>query len=153
MIRKLYYLLVCISFVACEQPPVLEKTAALPRHEWRAAYKPWITLEVPDTASLYNLFAVIRHGVAFRYNNLLVNYTFITPGDTAKTIRVNLPLGDNHRWFGDTLGEIVETRIKVNTKPVKLKSGNNIFVLQQLMPDDALQHILNIGVRIEKVEK
>ena len=153
MSRKLYYLFLLVLIAACEQPPVTEKTVALPKHEWLASYKPWITLEVNDTASLYNLFAVIRHGVAFRYNNLLMNYTFIAPGDTAKTFKVNLPLGDNHQWFGDTLGEVIETRVKVNNKPVKLKTGNNIFVLQQLMPNDALQYILNIGVRIEKADK
>lgn len=153
MTRKLYYLFLLAFVTACEQPAVWEKTVAFPRHEWAPWYKPWITLEVNDTASLYNLFAVVRHGAAFRYNNLLMNYTYIVPGDTAKTIKVNLPLGDNKHWLGDTLGEIIETRVKVNSKPVKLKSGNNIFVLQQLMPGDALQHLLNIGVRIEKVNK
>ena len=153
MARKLYYLFLLAFVAACDQPPVSEKTEAFPRHEWIASYKPWITLEVSDTASLYNLFAVIRHGAAFRYNNLLMNYIYITPGDTAKTIKVNLPLGDNKHWLGDTLREIIETRVKVNTKPVKLKVGNNIFVLQQLMPGNALQHILNVGVRIEKVNK
>ena len=153
MARKLYYLFLLAFIAACEQPPVIEKTVTLPSHQWAASYKPWITLEVNDTASLYNLFAVVRHGSAFGYNNLLMNYTYITPGDSAKTIRVNLPLGDNKHWFGDTLGEIIETRVKVNTGPVKLKTGNNIFVLQQVMPDDALQHILNVGVRIEKADK
>lgn len=153
MYKKLYYLFLCALLAACEQLPVAEKTVAFTRHEWAASYKPWITLEVNDSTSLYNLFAVVRHGSAFGYNSLLIDYTYITPGDTARQIKVNLPLGDNHRWFGDTLGEIVETRIKVNARPVKLKSGNNIFVLQQLMPGDALKHILNIGVRVEKVNR
>lgn len=150
---KIYTLLIITLLASCKQPVVSEKTISFPKHQWAASYKPWIMLSVADTSSLYDLFAVVRHGTTFQYNNLLINYTYITPGDTAKTCKINLPLGNKEHWLGDTLGEIIETRVKVNTQPVKLDSGNNIFVLQQLMPGNALQNILNIGVRIQKVEK
>ncbi|ANI88218.1 hypothetical protein A9P82_02170 [Arachidicoccus ginsenosidimutans] len=138
---------------ACKQPFVSEKTVAFSKHAWNAAYKPWIKIEIADTASLYNIFAVIRHTQGFRYNNLLLNYSFISPGDTAITTKVNLPLGENKNWYGDTLGDIIETRVKLNTKPQKLKAGNNGFVLEQLMPENPLQNILNVGVRVEKVNE
>ena len=151
--KKLYYLFLIAFIAACKQLSVWEKTVAFPEQKWSAAYQPLITLETTDTVSLYDLYVVVRHSAAFQYNNLLMNYSFASPGDTAQTIKVNLPLGENGRWTGNAFGEIIEARIKVNAHPVKLKNGNNMFVLQQLMPDTALQHILNIGVRIQKAGK
>ncbi len=153
MNRKYFFFLLCIFFVSCEEPFVPEKTVAFPKQQWAGSYKPWITIEISDTASLYNIYAVIRHTTTFLYNSVLLNYSFISPGDSAITTKINLPLGDNQHWYGDTLGEIVEARIKINAKPQKLKTGNNSFVLQELMPGNSLQHILNAGVRVEKVKQ
>ncbi|MDE1192932.1 MAG: gliding motility lipoprotein GldH [Arachidicoccus sp.] len=138
--------------MACDQPEVPESTVSFSKQEWPASYKPWITIEVKDTSVLYNIFAVVRHTAAFEYNNLILNYSYISPGDSAITKKLNLPLGDKY-WYGDTLGEIIEARIKINSNPMKLKAGNNIFVLQQLMPVDKLNNILNVGIRIDKIRQ
>lgn len=139
------------ALLACRQPSVSEKTAAFPKHQWEASNQVKIKIENTDTNSLYNIFAVIRHTTAFKYNNLLVNYTAFTK-DTV-TSGINIPLGNGKRWIGDMLGDIVETRIRINHQPCKLKMGDNIFVLQQIMPDKVLNNILNMGVCIEKIHQ
>lgn len=142
--------LLCIGIAACVQPTASEKTISFKDHTWQSAYKPWIDIDIKDTVNFYNIYAVIRHSDNFKYNNLILNYYFIAPGDSAQMQKIVLPLGENNHWFGDTLESTIETRIKINKAPVKFTYGKNSFIFQQLMPSATLKHILNIGIRIEK---
>lgn len=74
------------------------------------------------------------------------------PGDTATTVQQNFKLGDNRLgWLGTTMDDVIEHRMLITNKPVKLKKGNYTFQLQQVMREDPLQNILNAGIRVEKV--
>lgn len=142
--------LIALGITACIQPTASEKIVSFKDHTWQSAYKPWIDIDVKDTAGFYDIYAVVRHSDNFKYNNLILNYYFIALGDSAKMQRIVLPLGENNHWYGDTVESTIETRIKINKAPVKLPYGKNSFILQQLMPTTALKHILNIGISIEK---
>jgi gliding motility-associated lipoprotein GldH len=143
-------LILLISVASCVQSTTSEKTVSFKDHQWLSSYKPWIDIDITDTTDLYNIYAVIRHTDNFQYNNLMLNYYFIAPGDSAKMQKIILPIGENNHWFGDTLESTIETRVKINKKPIKLSYGKNSFIFQQLMPADTLKHILNMGIRIEK---
>jgi gliding motility-associated lipoprotein GldH len=145
-------LAIITAFVAgCQQLAVYEKTVPFPKHEWAAADKPSFNFTITDTTARYNVFVVLRHGDAYHFNNLWIDITTIPPGDTAQTVRANLKLGDNQKWLGNTIDDIVEHRILINTNPLKFKAGNYKFILQQVMREDPLQYVLNAGIRVEKV--
>lgn len=155
-VRKSYFIFIFFAclITSCRQPFVPEKTVAFSRQEWASANKVRVNIDIADTNSLYNIFVVIRHTTAFKYNNLLLDYALISPSrDTAAAMSLNLLLGDKQHWYGDMLGEIVETRVKVNNQPQRLKAGSNVFTLQQFMPDDVLKDILNAGICVEKVNR
>lgn len=128
-----------------------EKIVPIDKMQWSHDFNPWIDMEIEDTTAGYNIFAVVRHTQQFKYNNLIIRFSMIRPGDSAKMQQVNLPLGNRKGWLGDTLGSMVETRIKINQQPVHLSQGTNSFVFSQLMPEDPLGGIANMGVRLEKV--
>ena len=141
-------------FTGCKQIDVYEKTVPFPKHEWAAADKPSFTFTITDTTARYNVFVVLRHGDAYHFNNLWIDITTIPPGDTVQTVRANLLLGDNQKWLGNAIDDIVEHRILINTtSPLKFKQGNYKFILQQVMREDPLQYILNVGIRVEKVKE
>ncbi len=154
MLKKGYLAITLILlFTACTQLDVFEKTTFFPKHEWSSAVKPSFNFTIKDTAARYNVFVVIRHNDAYHFNNLWVNLTTIPPGDTAQTLRLKLILGDNTKWLGSSMDDIIEHRIRVNANPVKFKAGDHQFFLQQIMREDPLQNILNAGIRIEKIEE
>lgn len=150
---KIYSIITLLAvFVSgCKQLDVYEKTVPFPKHAWAAAEKPAFDFTITDTAARYNVFVVLRHGDAYHFNNLWIDITTIPPGDTAQTVRANLKLGDNQKWLGNTIDDIVEHRILINTNPLKFKRGSYKFILQQVMREDPLQYILNAGIRVEKV--
>lgn len=136
---------------ACGSIDVYEKTEAFGRHAWSSNNKPTFAFTIVDTSVPYNIYAVIRHTDAYHWNNVWLSVTTISPGDTPRTQQVNLKLGDNTKgWLGTGMDDIIEHRILLTRYPVKLKKGNYNFILQQIMREDPLQNVVNVGIRVEK---
>lgn len=154
MVKKSVLIIVsfCLLY-SCQTIDLYEKIAAFPNHEWKSSDQPSFTFNIDDTTARYNIFAVIRHGQAYDFNNIWIDVTTVAPGDTAVQQQVNLRLGDNTKgWLGSAMGDIIEHRISLNQFPVKLKRGEYTFTLQQIMRQDPLKDVLNAGIRVEKVQ-
>ncbi len=154
MKKLLFFSAAVLVLQACNTIDVYEKTTPFPTHAWASNNKPGFEFVITDTASLYNIYTVIRHTDAYRYNNLYLNVTTIAPGDTAITQQLELHLGDNTKgWLGSAMDDIIEHRILLTRFPVKLKAGKYKFTLQQTMRDDPLENMLNAGLRVEKASQ
>ncbi len=129
-----------------------EKTVVVPNHAWASSFRPTFTFEITDTTTSYNIYVITRHTDAYHYNNMWIEFTSIAPASVAETQKLNLKLGDNAKWLGSSMDDIVEHRILVNRNPVKLKSGKYIFTLQNIMREDPLEEVMNVGIRVSKVE-
>ena len=139
-------------FCSCSTLDVYEKSAVFPSHEWKADQALPFTFEVKDTAAFYNFYIIIRHDEAYHYKNIWMNIQYRDP-DSVYTIKREFALADNVKWLGTGMDDIIEHRIAFNSLPLKLKKkGNYTLTLQQIMREDPLQHVLNAGVRIEKVK-
>lgn len=142
------------ALTSCNTIDIYEKTKPFPSHEWKGSEKPTFTFEIKDTTSLYNIFLVFRHTDAYNYNNIWVNVTTTPPGHTATTQPLDLKLADNQNgWLGSGMDDIFEHRIKITASPVQLKAGKYNFNLQQIMREEPLQHVLNAGIRVEKIKQ
>ena len=153
--KMLIGLLVFISFVtSCETIGVFEKNVSIPNHEWNTAFKPEIAFEINDTTSFYNIYVVLRHTDAYRYKNIWMNVYTQVPGDTLRKQRLDLLLAaDDKGWLGSGMDDVFEHRIRITSEPQKLsKPGMYVFRLEQIMREDPLQHVMNAGIRVEKVK-
>jgi gliding motility-associated lipoprotein GldH len=151
-LKKYFFVIILILFFSCNTIDVYEKTVAFPSHSWKSNEKPTFTFEIKDTTALYNIFFVLRHEDAYSYNNIWVNLTMIGPRDTVN-VRREFVLGNNKQgWLGSGMDDIFEHRIPFNDKPTPLHAGKYTFTLQQDMREDPLEHIMNAGVRVQKVK-
>ncbi len=140
--------------VGCDTVGVYEKSTFFSTHAWDSKEQPAFTFAITDTVTRYNLYAVIRHEDAYRYNNIWLDITTQAPNDTAKIQRINLQLADNKKgWLASGMDDIFDHRIKLTATPIHLKKGNYTFRLKQLMREDPLTAMLNAGIRIEKEQK
>ena len=60
-----------------------------------------------------------------------------------------LPLATNEKWLATGMDDIYEHRIKL-TDPQYLKAGIYHFIVEQIMREDPLENIMNVGLRVEK---
>lgn len=144
----------CICISACRELSVYEKSTAIPKHQWKSEFSSKGQFNITDTASLYNIYIVLRHTDKYKYNNIWLNLNIYMPSDSIHIERLNLELGnDQSGWDGIGMDDIWEVRKKINRTPYKFKTaGNCSFELKQIMRDDPLLYIMSAGLRIEKAE-
>jgi len=144
----------CILLLACTKINVFEKNVAIKDHSWQRSIKPTVAFTIEDTASLYNLYIVLRHADAYNFSNIWLKCTVISPGDsTQKSRNYNLPLAtDDQGWSGTGMDDIFEHRVLIQPRTKFSKPGEYRFKLEQIMREDPLEHILNVGMRVERVQ-
>lgn len=150
---RIFLILFCLQFAACNSIGVFEKNVAFKKQQWEASYKPSFTFTITDTAALYNIYLVLRHTDAYNYNNIWIKFTRTGP-DTSYTQQADLRLSTNGQgWLGTGMDDIWEHRIPITQAAAQFrKSGEYQFTLEQIMRQDPLLHILNAGIRVEKVK-
>ncbi|MEO6730392.1 MAG: gliding motility lipoprotein GldH [Ferruginibacter sp.] len=144
---------VSLWLAGCAKIEVFEKNSAIPGHKWHYSHQPSFGFTITDTASLYNLYIVLRHTDAYGYNNIWLNIGSQSPGDTVRYQRFDLQLGtDATGWEGIGMGDIWELRKSITKGPFKFnKTGEYKFSVAQIMRENPLPEIISVGVRVEKV--
>jgi gliding motility-associated lipoprotein GldH len=140
--------------VSCNTVDTFEKNSQIPKHQWYHNYEPEISFTITDTTAVYNLFITLRHTHAYAYQNLWLFVSTLQPGDTTfRKERIELTLQQpDGTWIGSGLNDIWELRYPLFTDVRFRKQGNYIVKLKQTMRDNPLLHIMNAGIRIEKVK-
>jgi gliding motility-associated lipoprotein GldH len=153
--RFLLFLAACIGFSACNWTTgVFEKDLTFNNHEWPSAIKPDIAFEISDTASLYNIYIVLRHTDAYHFNNMYVRATVKEPGEAqARTGDYDLQLATNGKgWIGTAMDDIYDARLLIQPKTRFRKTGTYHITLEQLMREDPLKNVLSAGLRVERIQ-
>ena len=143
------------NWLACTPPSgFFEKDIVLPGQQWAGSFRPTINFTVApaDTNNRYNIYLVLRHTDAYNFNNIWIRGTVKQPGDTAiKSERYDLLLATNEKgWLGSGMDDIFEHRVEIQQQTKFNRPGMYSFTLEQIMREDPLKHVLDVGLRIEK---
>ncbi len=148
------FFFITLALYSCTRTGVFEKNVPIPAHEWQSAYEPKIEFDLNDTTAVYNVYIVLRHNNEYAYNNLWVKAKVKEPGSQEwKSQQYELPLANNNKgWLGTGMDDIFEHRILIQPQTRFTKAGKYEYMVQQIMRDDPLLHVFNVGLRIEKVQ-
>ncbi|MGL6021608.1 MAG: gliding motility lipoprotein GldH [Chitinophagaceae bacterium] len=149
--KKVVFLLAYLFLISCGKVELFEKTISIPTQEWKSTFKPSFIFNMPDTLQTYNIYFFIRHRTLYEYNNLWINL-FIKNNIQPKTdtLKYELTLGNNNLgWLGNRLGDVVDQYILLTPTPVRFYKGENEISIMQIMRQDPLKYILNVGLRVE----
>lgn len=139
-----------VSVPSCTRIDVFEKNVAIKKQAWESTVSPSISFSISDTTSLYNIYLVIRHTDAYNYNNIWLNIVRSGP-DTTYRQQVDIKLAANDKgWLGTGMDDIFEHRVLLKNDVQFKKPGTYNFTLQQIMREDPLLHVLNVGIRVER---
>jgi gliding motility-associated lipoprotein GldH len=146
--------IVCtILLSSCDTIDLYEKTVAVPKHAWSSTFKPEFRFTIKDTTVPYRVFITLRHNDRYNYNNIWVNLITQAPGDTVQKVQYELPLASRQGWLGSGMGDIYHHRIAITPQNQDVyfqRSGEYVFVLEQVMREDPLLHVLDVGLRLER---
>ena len=148
--------LVFISFLlllfSCTTIDLYEKITPVPNHQWPSNFLPRFRFEIKDTMADYQLFLILRHNNKYNYNNIWLNVFIKGPDNIVQKFQIEKLLATNTEgWLGSGMDDIYDHRLPLTSSPVRLnKPGQYIFTIQQIMREDPLKHIMDVGLRIEK---
>jgi gliding motility-associated lipoprotein GldH len=149
--RLTCFLLLLSYFVSCTTIDLYEKSTTIPGHEWRSDFKPSFNFEIKDAVFPYKIFLVLRHTEKYNFNNIYVRLTIRMPGnDSDKVIQRDVRLATNEGgWEGSGMDDVYEHRSLLSQGEI-LKAGTYTFTIEQIMREDPLKNVLNVGLRLEK---
>ena len=148
LVVSYYLLILCTS---CKQEELFERLEPIPGGLWKSSFTPSFTFNIFDTTAAYNVYVTVRHTNDYAYNNIWLQSGLQLPGDTLLSQKLDLKLAGSDGWLGAGMDDIFETRIKVTPQPQSFpRSGPVTFTLKQIMRQDPLSGILQIGMRVEK---
>jgi len=143
------FLIACLTLSSCTTIDLYEKDVTIPGFAWKSSFKPEFTFIIKDTTAPYQLFLVLRHNEKYNYNNIWINLYSQPPGDTLHKAAFELPLATNEKWLGVGMDDVYEHRITL-TDPQYLKAGVYHFKIEQIMREDPLENVMDVGLRVEK---
>ena len=140
---------------ACTSIDLYERVATIPGQAWQSSYKPSFTFAIKDTTAPYQLFLILRHDNKYNYNNIWLNLYRKKPDGSISKVPYELQLATNEKgWLAEGMDDLYEHRIPLtpsaNDSFYFNQAGPYTFTLEQIMREDPLQHIMNVGVRIER---
>lgn len=153
----------CLLLFSCDTIDLYEKVVPVPRHQWQSSYKPQFTFAVSDTTVPYQAFVLLRHNNKYKYNNIWINLYAAGNGDSLQKLGLELPLASKEGWLGTGMDDVFEHRIRLGNEMQRFpflrmgeegfyftKPGSYTFSLEQIMRDDPLPDVMNLGFRLEK---
>jgi gliding motility-associated lipoprotein GldH len=141
-------------FSSCQTIDLYERVVNIPKQEWESSFKPQFKFDIKDTTSPYKVFIVLRHNEKYNYNNIWLNIYSQSPGDTVQKAQYELTLATSEKgWLGSAMDDLYEHTISLTPNNVNVyfkKPGEYIYTIEQIMREDPLKNVLNVGIRIEK---
>jgi gliding motility-associated lipoprotein GldH len=146
--------LLIISFYSCDKNVVFEKNVKLPENRWYQNNIVKLEAEITDTITPHSISINVRNAGGYQFSNLFIFLTTKTPSGRQERDTVELTLADaSGKWLGDGLGDIWDNRIPFKNNFRFPEKGTYTFLMEQAMRVDPLPQIMDVGLRIERLEK
>ncbi len=146
-----FIIVVFFFLLGCVKQGTWEQVQTVEQMKWNV--NKTFTFEYPstDTINNYNVYIDVRHAAQYKYSNLYIFVTTKAPNGRSIKDTLEFQLANTKgQWYGSGLSDIKELRLCYKAGIKFGQAGNYFFKIEQAMRDEVLQHITDIGVRIEK---
>ncbi len=147
------HVIIIIYGTACDTGLVYENNERIPGNEWSRYHIPVFEVDITDTLNTHNLLINLRNTGEYPMNNLFLFISVTSPEGAYTRDTLELSLAEpSGRWKGKGFGNVWQNRFfyRQNVRfPVK---GKYIFEIEQAMRREELPGILDVGLRVEKLQ-
>lgn len=151
MIRKsAVFIGMCWLLASCSPPSLVNQITEIPGGEWGFEDAKRFTVEIRDTLTPCNYYALIRHGGNYEYQNLILYFKTYYPDHTYIVDTIDCPMADaSGRWLGKGLGDLLDNRVMFKRNTRFKMTGTYSFEIQHAMRPDTVHEIYDVGILIE----
>ena len=152
--QKLLLVFFVMLLVSCNEQRIYEGNQSIENQEWFYEQAMPFQTEILDTSQRYNLFLNVRHNHDYSYSNLWLKIKTVFPDGSSTIVPVNIPMSDPEgKWYGKGLGSVLSNQIMIQKNAFLDQVGQYQFMIEQDMRVNPLTDVLDIGLRIEKMEE
>jgi gliding motility-associated lipoprotein GldH len=134
---SIFFCSILIYIFSCTRINLYEKVTPIPAHKW--------------TSASYQPFLILRHNDKYNYNNIWLNIFIKNPDNSIQKFQIEEVLATNTGWRGTGMDDIYEHRLPLTPKAIQFrKPGGYMFSIEQIMREDPLENVMDVGLRLEK---
>lgn len=153
MKRGLFLLASLVLFAGCDFSRVFEENTPIENAQWKQTQAVSFDFELENVAQAYHLYFNLRNNQTYKYSNLYVLSELKTPSGSLEKDTLEFILADrNGKWLGKTGGALVTHQIMFQRNVVFPDTGTYSISFSQIMRDEALIGVTDVGFRLEKSE-
>jgi gliding motility-associated lipoprotein GldH len=148
------FAVIMLSFNSCtDKKAVIDKNTPVPDHNWTYLNKFKYDVKIDDEKVPYNLYMNLRVTADYKYSNLFVLITKISPDKKSKTTRYELTLANKGgEWLGEGSGNLYSYQMRFLTNYTFPAKGIYHFSIEQNMRENPLKEVSDVGLRVEKAQ-
>lgn len=145
--------MLAIALSSCDSSVVFEDNIKLPDNRWAQKNIVELSTDISDTITPHNIYINVRNAGGYQFSNLFIFFTTKIPSGKMERDTIEITLADaSGKWLGEGLGDIWDNRQLFKSNFRFPEKGIYTFSLEQAMRVDPLPQIMDVGVRIEKIE-
>jgi|AntAceMinimDraft_14_1070370.scaffolds.fasta_scaffold01962_3 gliding motility-associated lipoprotein GldH len=142
-----------LMLASCDRNKIFEDYVSIENNTWSNDNIIKFEFEINDTSTLNNVYINVRHASLYQYNNIWLFITSSAPNGTKNVDTVECVLiNSDNKWIGDGMGDIWDVQIPWKTNIKFSHVGLYRVQFEQGMRIDELPGIMDMGLRVEKVD-
>ena len=150
---RLALLVLPFLLFSCDTSRVFEQNVPVAEGVWKSNEAVSFAAEIGEIGKIKNLYFNLRNDLTYTYSNLYVLSELTLPnGNTEKDTLEFILCDRSGKWLGNTSGGLVTHQILFQRKVRFPTPGTYNFKFMQVMRDEKLGGIKEIGLRIENAE-
>tara|TARA_B110000438_G_C15639118_1_gene574460 strand:+ start:255 stop:728 length:474 start_codon:yes stop_codon:yes gene_type:complete len=147
---------VALLFFSCKEKNVhFLAYKEIPNSSWEQKDSIDFEFEINDSLIAYDLFLELRTTTSYNWSNVFIFSDLKFPNQKTRRDTFEFELADKYgKWHGNKTGTTVENSLKLYNKKVNFPLiGNYHFTIHQAMRELSLKGIMDVGVKIKKVQE
>lgn len=141
------------TLTSCGRQLLYERDIDMAGEQWNRDSVLIFEVPVTDTVTPCNIAFHSRITGQYQFSNMFLFITIVAPDRSHQTDTLECTLADNTgKWMGNGFGNIWTNKIYYKHNIIFPESGKYTFYIEQAMRIENLPHVLDAGLRIEKVK-
>lgn len=140
-------------FFSCESPALYDRYQAMDNSIWEEDKEYFFSFEITDISIPYNLTLEVRNNNLYPYKNLWVKSTFDQPIGSLQQDTIECILANEYgKWKGSGIS-LFQSSFFIRKNYTFSRAGLYTLSFKQMMRDESLKGIQEIGLRITQANK
>lgn len=143
-------IVIALSVASCSDNAIIDEYTAIAKENWSYDKPIKTVVDIKDSSIPYNIYINFRHTEDYKYSNIWLRLSEISPVNKKTTVREEFQLAlPDGKWIGKGSGNLYSYRL-IYKEGLKFDTvGKYTFIIEQNMRDNPLKAVTDVGLRVE----